>query len=492
MDRREGAGRIRRATLVSILATLALLSVFASSASARTFTVTRADDPVPSACQRNDCSLREAVIAANAQAGADTIQFAPAVSGNAIVLAHGELSIGRPVTISGPGASKLSVSGNGLSRVFHVRSGHVTIRGIAIQDGRETATPTGPACPATSAPAFTLGGGILEDKGHLKLDRVKVRNNTVTTALGGIIGGGGIANIDGTLEVKRGRVTQNTVEGGGITGGGGILNCVGIVKLTRTTVANSSVSGASIDVGGGIANGLGAAHNTGQLTLNKSTIEGNDVSSDAIPGGGGLSTSGGPVTVMNSTISDNSTTATGSGVLSDDGGVEISNAIATFTNSTIANNLASGKNAAGGGILTGGSGEKLLLHSVTLAGNIADGTSSRGGNLESSESAHVLNSIVAKGKAATGSNCDGAVKSSGHDLENEDTCGFNGKGDRVNKKPKIRDLAQNGGPTETIALKRTSPAIDHAAKKTSPKRDQRGFKRVGKPDIGAYEFGAKP
>ena len=61
----------------------------------------------------------------------------------------------------------------------------------------------------------------------------------------------------------------------------------------------------------------------------------------------------------------------------------------------------------------------------------------------------------------------------------------------MNKNPKLRDLAENGAPTETMALKPRSPAIDHASKKSSPKRDQRGFKRDGKPDIGAYEFGAK-
>ena len=332
---------------------LATLAVFASSAAAKTFTVTRNDDPVPTVCDQGDCSLREAVLAANVHQGTDTVEFANGLSGSTIQLAHGELSIRSKVTIDGPGAKKLTVSGNHLSRVFHMTGGRITIQGLAVRDGRETATPTGPTCPDTSAPAFTLGGGILEDKGSLKLDHVLVRNNTVTTALGGIIGGGGIANIDGTLTVKRSRVTQNTVDGGGISGGGGILNCVGIVKLNRTRLDNSSVSDASIDVGGGIANGLGAAHNTGQLTVNKSTIEENDVSSDAIPGGGGLSTSGGPVTVMNSTINDNSVTATGNGTLADGGGAEISNAKATFTNSTIANNVASGKFADGGGILAG-------------------------------------------------------------------------------------------------------------------------------------------
>ena len=46
--------------------------------------VTRGDDPAPTSCAVGDCSLREAVNAANASGGADTINIAPAVT--AIVL----------------------------------------------------------------------------------------------------------------------------------------------------------------------------------------------------------------------------------------------------------------------------------------------------------------------------------------------------------------------------------------------------------------------
>ena len=100
----------------------AVILVLAPSALARTFTVTRADDPTPGPCSPGDCSLREAVAAADAHHGADAIEFANAVSGNAIVLAHGQLTIRRALTISGPGASKLAVSGNGLSRISHLKN----------------------------------------------------------------------------------------------------------------------------------------------------------------------------------------------------------------------------------------------------------------------------------------------------------------------------------------------------------------------------------
>src|SRR5688572_10221914 len=54
---------------------LAIL-LLASRAGAVDFQVTRADDPVPDGCAVGDCSLREAVIAANAD-GADRILLPP-------------------------------------------------------------------------------------------------------------------------------------------------------------------------------------------------------------------------------------------------------------------------------------------------------------------------------------------------------------------------------------------------------------------------------
>ena len=53
--------------------------------------------------------------------------------------------------------------------------------------------------------------------------------------------------------------------------------------------------------------------------------------------------------------------------------------------------------------------------------------------------------------------------------------------------PRLGPLADNGGPTKTIALQRGSPAISKANKDTAEKRDQRGDKRDAHPDIGAFE-----
>ncbi len=479
-------------TLLLTVGTLALVLSFASSAFARTFKVTRTDDPTAGQCDKGDCSLREAVLAANQRSGEDTIVFGKALSGQEITLALGELSIRSKLTIEGPGAKKLTVSGNHLSRVFHMSGGRITIDGLTIRAGHETATPTGPQCPGSSAPNFTLGGGILQDAGRLSLEHVKMSNNAVEGPTG-IIGGGGIAIIDGQLSVAHSRFTKNDSLGANISGGGGIFSCGGPVTIKASSFHRSTVTSHAIAEGGGIAVQGESGEDALVLTMKKSTVSNNEVSSEAISDAGGVSVINRPAEIDQSTISDNRGIVTGGGSIVDGAGLFVANTKATVTNSTIADNIGTAPLVTGGGILVAGTGQKLALRSSTVASNIADASNSgRGGNLAGAESAKLRNTIVAKGSATTGSNCDGAVKSSNHDLEDEDTCGFAGKGDRVNKNPKLRDLARNGGPTETLALKRRSPAIDHASKKTSPRRDQRGFKRDGKPDIGAYEFGAKP
>src|SRR5262249_31102316 len=80
-------------------------------------------------------SLRDAVAAANARAGADTIVFDNGLTGT-IALTGGELDITDDVKINGSGADKLTVSGSNLSRVFQVEAGEtVSISGLTIAGG---------------------------------------------------------------------------------------------------------------------------------------------------------------------------------------------------------------------------------------------------------------------------------------------------------------------------------------------------------------------
>src|SRR5262245_36887913 len=95
-----------------------------------TFTVLNLADSGPD-------SLREAVLAANANPGADVIEFAPAARDGTITLTNGELNITDALTIDGPGADRLAVSGNDASRVFRIDSGvSVDIDDLTITHGR--------------------------------------------------------------------------------------------------------------------------------------------------------------------------------------------------------------------------------------------------------------------------------------------------------------------------------------------------------------------
>ena len=145
-------------------------------------------------------SLR--AIIANVCAGS-TITFAPNVT--AITLTSGELLINKNLTISGPGARTLTISGNNASRIFDVPGG-------------VTAAVSG----LTMAHGNTLGGGsgaAVLNSGTLTLTNCAVQDNS-----GG--SGGGLAN-SGTLTVSNCTFARNQS-----TGNGGALRNNGVMRVT--------------------------------------------------------------------------------------------------------------------------------------------------------------------------------------------------------------------------------------------------------------------
>src|SRR5580765_3091210 len=100
--------------LSKFIAVTACLSCMNFSSVAATVTVTSTADSGPG-------SLRSAIAAASA---GDTIDFA--IAGPAIILTSGELAVNLDLTIQGPGAGALALSGNHSSRVFNI-NGNVTI-----------------------------------------------------------------------------------------------------------------------------------------------------------------------------------------------------------------------------------------------------------------------------------------------------------------------------------------------------------------------------
>jgi predicted outer membrane repeat protein len=288
------------------------------------------------------------------------------------------------------------------------------------------------------------------------------------------------ADIPPTFTEVYTKLKRITITGGKTTSdqGGGLKLGVALLGLDH-----SKVVGNSAEFGGG---GIYAAQ--GELTLKDSTISGNR---NANSQGGGVSTSVDTL-IEGTTISGNRITGSGNG-----GGLfaSVPNKL-TMRNDTIAGNSTT---LNGGGIAFAGPAD---LNNVTVTDNKADSDNSNsgvGGGLYSQFDNEVTvgNSIVfgnTDGATGTDPDCSGTFDSAGRNLVNDsDDCnGFNTPGDLFPLRAKLGKLADNGGPTKTVALKKGSPAIGKASKKTSEARDQRGRKRDKHPDIGAYEYGAKP
>src|SRR5262249_26060955 len=95
------------------------------------------------------------------------------------------------------------------------------------------------------------------------------------------------------------------------------------------------------------------------------------------------------------------------------------------------------------------------------------------------------------GSASFSRNGSGMMTDVGHNLSSDASCGFTNSGSLNNTDPKLAPLANNGGPTLTMALLPGSPAIDAGDTAAAPPIDQRGIARPVGPasDIGAFEYG---
>lgn len=330
-----------------------------------TFTVTTARDVVADDGVR---SLREAVAAANATPGADTIVFLSALEGRTLTLTHGELTLRQDITIDGDGnndGKEITLSGGDLSRVLH-----------ATGDGSDAQLRD---LTLTHGTASGDGGAVLGDQGtRLLLEGVTVRDNT---ASGYFVSGGGIAADTVTLtdctvagnSAETGSGFYASAAGGGIAGG-------------TVTLVHSTVAGNSAEYGGGISGGT--------VILTGSTISGN--SSNGILGnlviladsvvshntGYGISDSyriaygnGGTVHLTNSTISDNSSggirsqysTLNGDTISGNGVGITSFGGTSTISNSIVAGNGGAGVHSDVNSTLTISNGHNIFGSDVTGA-----------------------------------------------------------------------------------------------------------------------------
>jgi hypothetical protein len=444
-------------------------------------------------------SLRADIAAAN---NGDTINFASSLKGQTITVTSGELLINKGLTIQGPGAAQLTISGGNVSRVFDVTSSQpVMLTGLTISNGFTS--------------YFQGGGGIYNAGGsNLTVSACTISNSRANS-------GGGIYNDFGaTLTLSACNISGDSTYSSSLTtpfhfDGGGIFNA-GTLTATNCTLSGD-VAGVS---GGGI-------YDIGRLTANGCTLSG-----DSATGGITVSSTGG-----------NLPSGIGGGIYVYSGLVYLPTGYrdfghASLTNCTIAGNFANGNptryNVAfgsGGGIYVDGSSaysQVLDIYLInctvslnranTVGGGIAVEISASTGT-GGGQPLRLVNTIVA---GNTDRLNGGGVYSEGFygaDIQGgtpyADHCLFgNGSGaywyttmgGNIVGSPShvinamLGPLQNNGGPAMTMALLAGSPAIGNGVSSSfgsggwlnAPATDQRGVTRLDEPgeliDIGAFEL----
>jgi fibronectin-binding autotransporter adhesin len=275
--RRGPTGDVSRLLLVERLEERAMLA---------NFVVDTADDnQIPD----TKTTLREAIVAANASGGDDTITFDASLAGTPIVLDGTQLpTITGNVVITGLGAPLSTVDAGGQSRVLQVASSAtVEIVGLTITGGNTNAS----------------GGGILN------LGTLIVADSTIAGNDANI--GGGIGNTGGTLTIRNSTLSNNSA----VVDGGGVDNSVS----GTLTITNSTISGNDAGSDGG-----GVSVFSGTAVLAHTTIVGNRSDANANGGGndvgGGLHTGIGTTTLLNSIVVGNVRGADGADTPDDVGG----------------------------------------------------------------------------------------------------------------------------------------------------------------------------
>jgi hypothetical protein len=370
------------------------------------------------------------------------------------------------------------------------------------------------------------GGSIYFEAGTLSIGGSRIENSTATG------GNGGNVSVDGD---KNGGF-------GGMAQGGGIYAAGGATTINNTTFENTVANGGNSGNGGNGSEPAGDANGGGIYSLGSVTVTDSTFHLAAAHGGNGGSAVGSGC--LGGHFGGDGGAARGGAIMADNffGG----SAALIVDTATFANNAATGGNGgsggstsgscgthgqgglAYGGAVTNNNGATIDLKHSTISGNnaqagnsgvnagpsrpprlVAEGT---GGGLRVGPGAlTIANTIVAGNTAANGlgdpsgapvpgPDVDGAVTSSGHNLIGNvaEALGFTGPGDLTGVNPSLAALANNGGPTFTMALNPGSPAID-AGVAAGATTDQRGMPRTvddgGVPntggsdgtDIGAFE-----
>jgi CSLREA domain-containing protein len=231
-----------------------------------------------------DCSLREAMTAANnnsvfggcsAGSGTDNIVFS--VTGTIQLNSQLPAVASSMNIVNASGPSGLTIRRNtdqafGILLILAAPS-VVKLSGLTISNGRATAggaivngaNLTVSNCVITGNTAFQFAGGGIYSIGTLAVSNTTISGNIATPSFGN--GGAGIENA-GQLSVTNSTISGNRIPAAGSNCAGGISSSASLpVIITNSTITDNEASGSTC--GGGIR------RNSGKFTVANSIIAGN-------------------------------------------------------------------------------------------------------------------------------------------------------------------------------------------------------------------------
>lgn len=259
-----------------LLALLVLTFAVPAAAQAATFTVNSTGDQTDAApgngvcaAAGGQCTLRAAIVEANALMGADTITVPPGTYATSSTL-----TVSTNVTINGAGARDVTVRAT--SGIVLQVTGEAVVTGLTLTGGST---------------------GMYVTAAEATLDRVAIRDNTNTTNAS-IFGGGMRIDTGSKVLIRRSAITGNTATStSGAVYGGGIYASTSQLDIRSTTVAGNTAAGTTAARGGGVA-GAG-----GTVSLRHVTLSGNVTNSGTADRyGGNLYVSGTTPTVSDSIL----------------------------------------------------------------------------------------------------------------------------------------------------------------------------------------------